>query len=470
MKPFTPLIRMVRSALVPAARRGGAAGSANVVPSTQVMDAQRLPSAALSFVIMDADTGRVVVSHNPDTPRSPASTIKTVTTFAALDMLGPAFVWQTHAWMRDGDLYLQGGGDPYMTLERWWSFVQGLRSQGLSSIPRDIVIDDGVFSLPKEYPGAFDGRPNRAYNVVPDALMVNFQSIEFTLAADTETHRVDIDRESRSGQPRDRQSHTLCGRPLRRCGGESGFSGCLAHLGPGGFFRGLVRALRAALLRARSAAAGHLRLRHLRQNVAGIGRRVRRQVAHRNNPMDAKPIYTFDSLSLAEIVRLTNKYSNNLMARHLLLTLGKERYGDPATLEKGVSAITEWSRERGFDLSGVDIDNGSGLSRSTRISVLQMAKILSAAYHSPFAPEYLASFPLAGMDGTLRSRMKNSPAGAIRLKTGHLDGVSGVAGYVTAKTGKTFVLVSLVNNVRADFGAAEPVHAALATWILDHLE
>jgi D-alanyl-D-alanine carboxypeptidase/D-alanyl-D-alanine-endopeptidase (penicillin-binding protein 4) len=73
------------------------------------------------------------------------------------------------------------------------------------------------------------------------------------------------------------------------------------------------------------------------------------------------------------------------------------------------------------------------------------------------------------MDGTLRSRMKNSPAGAVRLKTGHLDGVSGVAGFVSTAAGKTFVLVSMVNNARADFGAAEPVHAALATWILDNL-
>jgi D-alanyl-D-alanine carboxypeptidase/D-alanyl-D-alanine-endopeptidase (penicillin-binding protein 4) len=186
-------------------------------------------------------------------------------------------------------------------------------------------------------------------------------------------------------------------------------------------------------------------------------------------PADAKLLYSFDSLSLAEIVRLTNKHSNNLMARHLLLTLGRERFGEPATLEKGAAAIEEWSRERGFDLSGVDIDNGSGLSRSTHISVLQMAKILNAAWRSRFAPEYLASFPLAGMDGTLRSRMKSSPAGAVRLKTGHLDSVSGIAGYVTSSTGKTYVLVSLVNNVRADFGAAEPVHAALAAWILDNL-
>ena len=83
-----------------------------------------LPSNSLSFVILDPDTGRVVMSHNPDTPRSPASTIKTVTTYAALDLLGPTYVWQTKALSAGGDLFLQGGGDPYITLERWWSFVR----------------------------------------------------------------------------------------------------------------------------------------------------------------------------------------------------------------------------------------------------------------------------------------------------------------------------------------------------------
>jgi serine-type D-Ala-D-Ala carboxypeptidase/endopeptidase (penicillin-binding protein 4) len=114
---------------------------------TQVLAAQRLPASAASFVILEADSGRVVTSHNADTPRSPASTIKTVTTFAALDMLGPAFLWQTRAWIHDGDLILQGGGDPYMTLERWWSFVQALRAEGLKSIRGDIVIDNTAFSL-----------------------------------------------------------------------------------------------------------------------------------------------------------------------------------------------------------------------------------------------------------------------------------------------------------------------------------
>jgi serine-type D-Ala-D-Ala carboxypeptidase/endopeptidase (penicillin-binding protein 4) len=436
---------------------------------TQLMAAQRLPSSALSFVIIDMDTGRVVMSHNPDTPRSPASTIKTVTTFAALDMLGPAFTWHTRAWLHDGDLYLQGGGDPYITLERWWSFVQSLRAQGLNSIPGDIVIDNSAFSLPKEDPGAFDGRPNRSYNVVPDALMVNFQSIDFSLAANDETHRVDI---IASPAPVNLEVDNHIRYAPGRCGGPAArvdfqvaspqwdrvvFSGTLSpHC--------TQRTIARTLLQPTTYAFGTF-VELWRQSGGQFEGKLRVE----STPADAKPLYTLDSLSLAEIVRLTNKHSNNLMARHLLLTLARERYGDPATLEKGASVIAEWSRERGFDLSGVDIDNGSGLSRSTHITVLQMAKILSAAYHSAFAPEYLASFPLAGMDGTLRSRMKNSPAGSVRLKTGHLDGVSGVAGYVTASTGKTFVLVSLVNNVRADFGAAEPVHAALAAWILNNL-
>jgi serine-type D-Ala-D-Ala carboxypeptidase/endopeptidase (penicillin-binding protein 4) len=436
---------------------------------TQLMAAQRLPSSALSFVIIDMDTGRVVMSHNPDTPRSPASTIKTVTTFAALDMLGPAFTWHTRAWLHDGDLYLQGGGDPYITLERWWSFVQSLRAQGLNSIPGDIVIDNSAFSLPKEDPGAFDGRPNRSYNVVPDALMVNFQSIDFSLAANDETHRVDI---IASPAPVNLEVDNHIRYAPGRCGGPTArvdfqvaspqwdrvvFSGRLSpHCAQQIFAR--------VLLQPTTYAFGTF-VELWRQSGGQFEGKLRVE----STPADAKPLYTLDSLSLAEIVRLTNKHSNNLMARHLLLTLARERYGDPATLEKGASVIAEWSRERGFDLSGVDIDNGSGLSRSTHITVLQMAKILGAAYHSAFAPEYLASFPLAGLDGTLRSRMKNSPAGSVRLKTGHLDGVSGVAGYVTASTGKTFVLVSLVNNVRADFGAAEPVHAALAAWILNNL-
>ena len=118
-------------------------------------------------------------------------------------------------------------------------------------------------------------------------------------------------------------------------------------------------------------------------------------------------------------MRLTNKFSNNLMARHLLLTLGAERFGRAGDPRERGRAIADWSQERGLALSGMEIDNGSGLSRTTRISALQMAAVLRAAYHSRYAPEFIASLPLAGIDGTLRSRMQERAAGSVRLKTGH---------------------------------------------------
>jgi len=446
-------------------------------PVMQVITAQRLPLGAVSVAVLDLASGRLVLDQNPDTPRSPASTIKVLTTFAALDLLGPAYTWHTRAAVRgemeggvlDGDLILQGGGDPYMPLERWWNFAQTLRSHGLKAIHGDIVIDNTAFSLPAEDPGEFDGRPNRTYNVVPDALMVNFQSIEFRVVPDAAARRIDV---VASPAPVNLTIDNQVRFAAGRCVGAAGrvdfkvaserwdrvvFSGALSpHCTERSFTR--------VLLQPATYAFGTF-VELWRELGGEFSGKLRVEVS----PADAQPLLSFDSLTLGEIVRLTNKFSSNLMARQLLLTLGQERSGNPATLDKGAAAIEEWGRERGLDLTGMDIDNGSGLSRRTHISALQLAKILSAAYHSRYAPEFLASLPLAGVDGTLRSRMKTTPQGAVRLKTGHIDGVSGVAGYVTTAAGNSYVLVCLVNHPRADFGAGEPVHAALVNWILDNL-
>jgi len=446
-------------------------------PVAKVIAAQHLPPNSVSFVIVDPDSGKSIAGQNIDTPRSPASTIKTVTTFASLDILGPSYVWHTRALIRgalengvlDGDLILQGGGDPYMSLERWWSFARTLRDRGLKTIKGDIVIDDTAFSLPAEDPGAFDGKPNRSYNVLPDALMVNFQSVEFRVVPNPGMQRVDI---VATPAPVNLVIENHVALASGRCSGGGArvdfevpaehwdrvvFSGALA---PSCAERSFAR----VLLRPADYAFGtFVGLWHeLGGDFAGKLRLA-------PTPADAQPFLVFDSLTLGEIVRLTNKFSSNLMARHLLLTMGEDRFGLPATLDKGAAAIAEWSRQRGLALDDMNIDNGSGLSRATHISVLQMARVLSAAYHSRFAPEFIASLPLAGIDGTLRSRMNSSPAGSVRMKTGHLDGVTGVAGYVTTTSGKTYVLVSLVNDPRADYGAGEPIHAALVSWMQDNL-
>jgi D-alanyl-D-alanine carboxypeptidase/D-alanyl-D-alanine-endopeptidase (penicillin-binding protein 4) len=443
------------------------------VPVAHTLAAERLAPSSASFAVLDADSGQVVASLNAATPRTPASTMKVVTTFAALDLLGPAYTWRTEALIHGaleggvlrGDLILKGGGDPYMTLERWWSFVQALRAKGLHTIAGDIVIDDTAFAPPPEDPGAFDGRPNRSYNVEPDALMVNFQSVEFHMASNAATRSVDI---VATPAPINLAIDNRIAFAAGRCSGAAArvdfevssaesdravFSGDLSG-------ECLDRTITRVMLKAPSYAFGTF-VELWRESGGEFSGAMRIGAA----PPDAQSLLSFESLTLGEVIRLTNKYSNNLMARHLFLTIGADRYGAPATPDKGARAIADWSHDRGLPLADMVVDNGSGLSRSARISALEMATLLRFAYRSRWAPEFLASLPLAGVDGTLRNRMQKTAPGSVRLKTGHLDGVTAVAGYVTGASGKTYVLVSFINDARSDSGAGEPVHAALVDWI-----
>jgi D-alanyl-D-alanine carboxypeptidase/D-alanyl-D-alanine-endopeptidase (penicillin-binding protein 4) len=183
-------------------------------------------------------------------------------------------------------------------------------------------------------------------------------------------------------------------------------------------------------------------------------------------PAEARLFYEHDSLPLSEVIRLVNKYSNNVMARHLMLTLGVEKFGPPATTEGGRNAIRLWLQNRGITMPGLVLDNGSGLSRAERVTARGLGEMLDIAWHSPFMPEFAASLPLSATDGTLRNRFK-SPGmqGRIRLKTGHLDNVSALAGFVNAASGKTYVVVIIVNHPGAQGGSGEAVHAELIRWV-----
>jgi len=471
---------LTAAASLPHAAETGAAEPQTSAPMGEVertIAAGHLPAKSVSYVIADVDTGRVIASENADAPRSPGSTLKVVTTLASLDTLGPAFTWTTRALadgpvvngVLRGNLYLEGGGDPYMTIERWWYFVQELRATGLQTISGDIVVDDHGFALPDENPAAFDGHPNRPYNVIPDAMLVNFQTIDFRIAPDARAHKVNVVANPAPLNLRVDNRIRLVGGRCRGRGNRVDFqvssprrdrvllTGALSKTCP-------PLEIARAVMRAPAFAAGTF-VPIWREAGGGFEGRLREAAA----PAGARELLSYDSLTLGEIVRLTNKYSNNVMARDLLLTMGERRYGAPATVDKGIAAVEEWSRARGLDLHGAQVDNGAGLSRIARISAATLVEVLKYAYHSRYAPEFLASLPIAGVDGTLRTSMRDTPPGAVRLKTGHIDDASAVAGYVTTARGHTYVLVSLVNDPRVGAGAAEPVHAALVDWILRYL-
>jgi D-alanyl-D-alanine carboxypeptidase/D-alanyl-D-alanine-endopeptidase (penicillin-binding protein 4) len=161
-----------------------------------------------------------------------------------------------------------------------------------------------------------------------------------------------------------------------------------------------------------------------------------------------------------------NKFSSNTMARQLLLTLGAEKAGPPGTTNAGRRVITDFLASQGISIPDLVLDNGSGLSREERISASGLADVLLAAWRSQYMPEFAASLPLSATDGTLRKRFRSPEMqGRLRMKTGTLEGVSALAGYVNAASGRTFVAVILVNHPAADGGGGAAVQTALVQWV-----
>jgi len=183
-------------------------------------------------------------------------------------------------------------------------------------------------------------------------------------------------------------------------------------------------------------------------------------------PGDARLIFSIDSPPLADLVRDINKFSNNVMARQLFLTLSAEATGQPGETARSVEVIKAWLKHRGIEAPELVLENGAGLSRVERISAATLSQLLRAAYHSPLFAEFESALPIVSIDGTLKRRFRAADMqGRLRMKTGSLEDVSALAGYVRAASGRTFVTVIILNDPKADGGAGEAIQAALVEWV-----
>lgn len=443
---------------------------------TRTMQQLRMPADSLSVYVQELDTGKVVLALNEQRPRSPASTIKVLTTFAALDMLGPAYTWKTRAYLDgtlsqsqlQGDLVLVGGGDPYMTSERWWRFVQNLRELGLERINGDVVIDNSYFAPTPGGRGDFDSQPFRSYNVFPDALMVNFQTSRFTVQAQGQGQRPQI---LVHPQPANLQVRNQVRVGNGRC---QGYNRGLSFSTPdpnantvvvSGVFPAACGSfsLARAIMSAPDYAYGTFQT--LWEQSGG---QVQGALRVASRPPQSRLFHEYESVPLTEVIRMVNKFSNNVMARHLLLTLGAQQGVLPATPESGRQAIESWLIRQNIQMPGMVLDNGSGLSRAERLTAAGLGEVLKVAWGSPFMPEFASSLPLSAIDGTLRNRFKEDELqGRLRLKTGHLDDVSALAGFVNSASGKRYVAVIFVNHPGAQRGSGQAVQAQVIRWIFD---
>jgi D-alanyl-D-alanine carboxypeptidase/D-alanyl-D-alanine-endopeptidase (penicillin-binding protein 4) len=440
-----------------------------------VLVQQRVPEADVSVVVRDVATGESLVDVYSAVPRPPASTMKLLPTWAALDLLGPAYTWKTRVWadapiergVLKGNLYLQGGGDPLLTIERWWRLVADLRQKGLRAIDGDIVVDQSRFVAADERPEDFDGRSWRTYNVLPDAMLVNWQSSEFTIRPADDGDGIEIRvqpfPEGLVVENRVVLAQGRCVGRDRRVGytisptdpGRVVVSGRLAKTCP-------PQTQRLAIMEPAQYAFGTFVTLWREQGGEFRGGWLRAPT-----PPTARLLLTHESQPLADIVRVTNKFSSNMMARSLVLAIAAERHGLPASTAAGEAAIHEWLAGRNLAFPELVIGNGSGLSREARMSADSMARLLAAAWRSRFAPEFLASLALGGLDGTLEKRFANvQDPSRIRMKTGTLRDVSTIAGYVTGASGRTLAVVVFIHHPGVQNGGGEAIQAAVIEWAL----
>ena len=429
----------------------------------------KVPRESVTMLVAEADGTRPPrLAWRTQAPVNPASIMKLVTTYAALDLLGAAYSWTTPVYVDgtvnngvlNGNLYIKGQGDPKLVLERVWLLLRHVQGLGITTVSGDIVLDRSAFETTVEGdPSAFDGEPLRPYNASPDALLVNFKSVNMTFAPDRAGQIARVSYEPPLASVAMPQTVALL---PGECGDWRGtlradFTDVNRIRFNGGFPSGCGE-------KSWAVAYGDPRtyaMRAIGGMWAEMGGRVGGQMREGRVPAGLKPAFEFESPPLAEVIRDINKYSNNVMAQQLFLTIGLAQK-NRGTFEASRAAMGQWWRERiGTGEAQPVFENGSGLSRDERISAAALGRMLQVAWRSPLMPELASSLPASGVDGTLRKRALRSGSAA-HLKTGTLRDAAGVAGYVHGTSGRRWVVVAIANHANAV--AARPAFDALVDW------
>ena len=448
-----------------------AARAADALPPgvAAALDRGKLPRDAFVAMVQEVGPSSTAprLTWRSEQPVNPASLMKLLTSYAALETLGPAWSWSTPVWLQgslrdgvlDGNLVIKGSGDPKLVVERVWLLLRRAQQLGVREIRGDIVLDRSAFVVPEQNPADFDGDGLRPYNVGADALLLNYKAVVFTFTPDLARGVATIALDVPLAGVRMDATVPLSDAPCDdwRSALRADFNDPARHTFAGSY---------PAACGERTWAVAYADPRSYNERaIAGmwreIGGRLVGTVRDGIAPND-RPSFEVLSPTLAEIVRDMNKYSNNVMAQQLFLTLALVQRGS-GTPDGARELLRQWATERfgAAATAGLVIDNGSGLSRDGRLSARLLTRLLLTAWSSPVMPELMSSLPLSGLDGTLR----RSRATLIRahLKTGSLRDVAGIAGYVLANSGRRYAVVAIANHPNAN--TARTAFDALLQWI-----
>lgn len=438
----------------------------------KALQANKIESNALSVVLLPLNASAAPTFINADISINPASTMKLVTTYAALELLGPNHQWKTEFYADgpiengtlNGNLYLKGGGDPKLNMEKLWLLLRDLRANGVETVTGDLVLDRSHFLQPDLPEFDDDGNDqNKPFLVSPDSLLVNLKALRFI--ARNNDGKVNVLVEPPIATVRiDNRIEAL---PKAKCPGWPDIRYNPIEEADG------VRVVVTGKLPAGCSGQTYLSLLDHQRYAAGAVRAIWQELGGSilgqdrvaTVPDSARMIARAWSPDLVEIIRDINKYSNNTMAKQLFLSLGAEfrNEADPDDAMAAQRVIRQWLAKKGLISPHLVIENGSGLSRDERISAREMASLLQAAWKSPFAAEFISSMPVAALDGTMRKRLHNTGvAGKAHIKTGTLNNVRAIAGYSRDSDGNTWAVVAILNHPRP-WGASSVLDQVLVS-------
>ncbi|WP_379543800.1 D-alanyl-D-alanine carboxypeptidase/D-alanyl-D-alanine-endopeptidase [Psychrobacter sp. R86515] len=479
-----------------------------------------------------------LLDHQSDIPRTPASTMKLVPSFIALDTLGADFVWHTRVYHTGivignrlhGDLIIQGSGDPKMTHERLKQLLYKVKASGIRHIDGDIIIDSAVFNNVSKDPAAFDNSPLRPYNASPDGFLVNFSTIgiktypqdngqasvtykprlaNYQLPATINTRAASCGQASYSLAPQWQNTQLVLNASLPESCGEHVFY--VAYPNAKEFAAHVIAAKWQAL---GNTLSGQVISQEAPDDVTKTKKRAHGLTAIAMSPL---PMVSYPSLNLTEQIHDINHFSNNVMAEQVALSIGaydKERltqsipasttatspssheasasnemdnkvaadksngkkadslyqFGKPATTDypAALQTINQWWQTN-LSTPPPHLTNGSGLCRECTITAANLSELLTYAYGRPNFEAYVDSLGVAGVSGTIAAHSdrlpKSAATGRAWIKTGTLNNVTSMAGYVKGLSGQDYVVVGIINTDQAlNPYAARPVLDAMLDW------
>lgn len=441
-------------------------------PVEKILKKYKAPKDSLSLYIKEYNSSQPLIEINIDKPRNPASVVKVLTTYAGLELLGPNYTWETHIHLDgklnngtlDGNLVIEGGGDPFLARETFWHMLFTLRNRGLQHINGDLLIDNERFENESGSPADFDNKPHRVYNAFPDAALLNFRAHQFHFVPLDKKVHVYVDPPASNIKIRNklRLVQGSCKGKHRQIKFNVFKQGSVTTIDFSGDYP--KRCGNQDLLRS---------VLHNDDYIFGVFKALWEDMGGTINGSigktsinDKKPYYIVPSKPLREIITYINKYSNNVMARQLLLTIAKENIITKGNKAAGRKAIADWLNDIGIPAQELILENGSGLSRNTRISARTLAMMLQHALNSPYQPEFFASLPLVGVDGTVKKRLNGKiPAGSARIKTGVINNVRAMAGYLKSKNDKEYIVVSLQNHYGIQNTTGTLIQDEILKWL-----